>query len=143
MPYEYIDEITIADVAFRARGRTLEELFRDAADATTGAMVENLDGIGAKDEKRVSLSAGSLDMLLFQLLQELIFYKDAEQLLLRVGSVSLRKEGDLHSLDALLVGHRNSSKMRGLGLRPDRPPRPPRPVLMRYELKPVRPFAAA
>ena len=25
----------------------------------------------------------------------------------------------------------------------DRPPRPPRPVLMRYELKPVRPFAAA
>jgi len=106
MPYEYIDEITIADVAFRARGRTLEELFRDAADATTGAMVENLDGIGAKDEKRVSLSAGSLDMLLFQLLQELIFYKDAEQLLLRVGSVSLRKEGDLHSLDALLVGER-------------------------------------
>ena len=45
--------------------------------------------------------------------------------------------------DALLVSHRNSSKMRGLGLRPDRPPRPPRPVLMRYALKPVRPFAAA
>ena len=106
MPYEYIDEITVADVAFRARGRTLEELFRDAADATTGAMVENLDEIGGEDEKRVSLSAGSLDMLLFQLLQELIFYKDAEQLLLRVGSVSLRKKGGLHSLDALLVGER-------------------------------------
>jgi SHS2 domain-containing protein len=69
-------------------------------------MVENLDEIGAKAEKRVSLSAGTLDMLLFQLLQELIFFKDAEQLLLRVGSVSLRKKGGLHSLDALLLGER-------------------------------------
>jgi hypothetical protein len=59
------------------------------------------------------------------------------------GSLPMRESEAYDALDALLVRHRNSSKMRGLGLRPDRPPRPPRPVLMRYELKPVRPFAAA
>ena len=59
------------------------------------------------------------------------------------GGLPIREAEAGDALDALLVGHRNSSKMRGLGLRPDRPPRPPRPVLMRYALKPVRPFAAA
>ena len=47
------------------------------------------------------------------------------------GGLSMCEAEACDALDALLVGHRNSSKMRGLGLRPDRPPRPPRPVLMR------------
>ena len=47
------------------------------------------------------------------------------------GGLPMRESEAYDALDALLVGHRNSSKMRGLGLRPDRPPRPPRPVLMR------------
>ena len=47
------------------------------------------------------------------------------------GSLALREAEGGNPPDALLVRHRNSSKMRGLGLRPDRPPRPPRPVLMR------------
>jgi SHS2 domain-containing protein len=106
MPYEYLDDIAIADVAFRAYGQTLEELFRAAADATTGAMVENLAEVGGRARQRVTLSAESLDLLLFQLLQELIFFKDAEQLLLRVDSISFGGEGGPYSLDALLVGER-------------------------------------
>ena len=104
MPYEYLDGIAIADVAFRARGKTLEELFSAAVDATTGAMVENLDEVDRAVQKRVSLSDGSLDLLLFQLLQEIVYFKDAEQLFLRVDSISFGKKGGAHLLDALLAG---------------------------------------
>jgi SHS2 domain-containing protein len=104
MPYEYVDDISVADVAFRACGQTLEELFRAAADATTGAMVENLTEVGGAVRKRVSLSDGSLDLLLLQLLQEIVFFKDAERLLLRVGTISFGKKGGRHFLDAILVG---------------------------------------
>jgi SHS2 domain-containing protein len=104
MPYEYLDGIAIADVAFRARGKTLEEVFGAAVDATTGAMVENLNEVGRAVQKSVSLSDSSLELLLFQLLQEIVFFKDAERLFLRAGSLSFGEKGGLHSLDALLAG---------------------------------------
>jgi SHS2 domain-containing protein len=106
MPYEYLDGIAVADVAFRASGKTLEEVFEAAVDATTGAMVENLSDVGAAVRKRVRLSDSSLDLLLYQLLQEIVFYKDAERLLLRAGSLSFGEKGGAHVLDALLVGER-------------------------------------
>jgi SHS2 domain-containing protein len=104
MPYEYLDGIAIADVAFKARGKTLEEVFGAAVDAATGAMLENLNEVGRVVQKRVFLSDGSLDLLLFQLLQEIVFFKDAERLFLRLGSISFGKKGRVHSLDALFVG---------------------------------------
>ena len=47
------------------------------------------------------------------------------------GGLALRKSEVGDPRDPLLVGHRNSSTIRGFGLRPDRPPRPPIPALMR------------
>ena len=43
MPYTYLEEIAIADIAFRATGKTEEEVFAAAADATVNVMVEDLD----------------------------------------------------------------------------------------------------
>ena len=106
MPYEYLDGIALADVAFRARGKTLEEVFGAAVDATTGTMVENLNEVDASLRKRVRLSDDSLDMLLYQLLQEIVFYKDAERLLLRARTFSFGENGGTHILDALLAGER-------------------------------------
>jgi SHS2 domain-containing protein len=106
MPYEYLDGIAVADVAFRASGKTLEEVFGAAVDATTGAMVENLSGVGAAVQKRVRLSDSSLDLLLYQLLQEIVFFKDAERLFFRAGSLSFGEKGGTYVLDALLVGER-------------------------------------
>jgi len=45
MPYEYLEEIGTADIAFEAIGRDLPELFRDAADATTNVMIDNVEAI--------------------------------------------------------------------------------------------------
>ena len=92
MPYEYLEEIGTADIAFEATGRDLPELFRDAADATTNVMIDNIEAIQPRETRQIELSNDKLDMLLFDLLQELIFLKDAERLLLRMREVQIDRE---------------------------------------------------
>jgi SHS2 domain-containing protein len=93
MPYEYLEEIGTADIAFEVTGRDLSELFRDAADATTNVMIDNIEAIQPRETRQIELSNDKLDMLLFDLLQELIFLKDAERLLLRIQEVASSREG--------------------------------------------------
>lgn len=100
MPYEYLDEIATADAAFEARGETLEELFTAAADATLNVMVADISTIAEKECRIVRVESDAVDMLLFSLLQEIIFYKDAERLLLRMTKVLIRKETDGFVLEA-------------------------------------------
>ena len=92
MPYEYLEEIGTADIAFEATGRDLPELFSDAADATTNVMIDNIEAIQPRETRQIELSNDKLDMLLFDLLQELIFLKDAERLLLRMRQTGNRRE---------------------------------------------------
>ncbi|PYK10260.1 MAG: archease [Verrucomicrobia bacterium] len=94
MPYHYLEEIGTADIAFEATGRDLPELFTDAADATTNVMIDNLDAIEPRETRQIELSNDKIDMLLFDFLQELIYLKDAERLLLRVRDAQIdKKEG--------------------------------------------------
>ena len=96
MPYRYLDEIATADAAFKAWGDTIETMFSAAADATLNVMVSELDTIAPIEHRTLEVAAEELDMLLFQLLQEIIFYKDAEQLLLRVAGIRIeKKDGQL------------------------------------------------
>ena len=89
MPYKFLEEIGIADIAFEAVGRDLPELFRDAADATMNVMIDNLDAIEPRETRNIELSNDKIDMLLFDFLQELIYFKDAERLLLRTREVRI------------------------------------------------------
>src|SRR5438045_204487 len=89
MPYHYLEEFGTADIAFEATGRDLAELFRDAADAMTNVMIDNIDAIQPCETRHIELSNEKLDMLLFDLLQELIFLNDAERLLLRLREVQI------------------------------------------------------
>lgn len=82
MPFEFIEDVAIADVAFRAWGASAEEVFAAAAAATLRVMVQDLDSIAHAEERPVELANAALDLLLFDFLQELIYYKDAEGLLL-------------------------------------------------------------
>jgi SHS2 domain-containing protein len=81
MPYRFLEDISIADVAFEAEGKTLEELFEGAALAVTNTMVGDVRSIEQKTSKNIEVKAENVEMLLFHFLQELIFYKDAELLL--------------------------------------------------------------
>jgi SHS2 domain-containing protein len=92
MPYRYLDDIAIADAAFEAWGKTAEEMLVSASDATVNIMVKDLDVIRYRHYRHLQIAEEQLDMLLFQLLQELIYYKDAEQLLLRVRNIRLEQQ---------------------------------------------------
>ncbi len=100
MPYRYLEEIATADVAFEAWGATIEEVLIAAADATMNVMVNDLATIDAHEQRPLRLEADAPDMLLFALLQELIFFKDAEQMLLRVSGVKIEPCPGGYRLDA-------------------------------------------
>lgn len=104
MPYMYIEEIGTADIAFEATGRDLPELFRDAADAMTNVMIDNIEAIQLRETRQIELSNDKLDMLLFDLLQELIFFKDAERLLLRLREVQIAERNENYFLKTMAAG---------------------------------------
>lgn len=80
MPYKFFDHT--ADVLFEATGKTLEELFESSALAVTNTMVETLRTVKPKIKKIIKIKGDDTENLLFNFLQEIIFLKDAEQLLL-------------------------------------------------------------
>ena len=84
MPYRFVDDLTVADVAFEARGNSLEELFCSAWQATLQVMIENPSVLVDVESRAITLEEQSLDLLLHNFLQQLIYYKDAEGLLLKI-----------------------------------------------------------
>jgi len=104
MPYKFLDEIATADIAFDASGHDLPELFTAAADATMNVMIDNLDAIEPRETRQIELSNDKLDMLLFDFLQELIYFKDAERLLLRVRHAQIDEKHKKYFLKAEAVG---------------------------------------
>jgi SHS2 domain-containing protein len=104
MPYKYLEEIGTADIAFEATGRDLSELFRDAADATTNVMIDNIEAIQPRETRQIELSNDKLDMLLFDFLQELIFLKDAKRLLLRMRAVQIVESDKNYFVNATAEG---------------------------------------
>jgi SHS2 domain-containing protein len=104
MPYHYLEEIGTADIAFEATGRDLPELFSDAADATMNVMIDNLDAIEPRETRHIELSNDQIDMLLFDFLQEFVYFKDAERLLLRVRDVRIEVRDEKYFLAAKTAG---------------------------------------
>ena len=106
MPYRYLEDVTLADVAFEAWGATREEMFIAAADAAMNVMVEDLNTITAAQEKTIAKENESLEMLLFDFLGELVFLKDAEKLALRVSEIKLTEQNGRFSLTARAYGEK-------------------------------------
>jgi len=100
MPYWYLDSLTTADIAFQASGKSIEELFLSSWDATLNVMVKDLNTIEKNTIKEITVKNSSIDLLLFDFLQELIFYKDAEQLFLRIDSLRIQKPDGQYQLSA-------------------------------------------
>ena len=104
--YEFLEDVALADIAFRARGADLSAVFVASADATMNAMIENLHAIEPRDERRFALENDALDLLLFDFLNEVIFYKDSEQLLLRLRAVRIEECPGRWTLEAEARGEK-------------------------------------
>lgn len=106
MPYEFLEDVATADIAFRAWGKDPEETFLAAADATMNVMIEDLDSIQPLLERRVESENDALDMLLFDFLQELIYYKDAEGIALRMREARIEEKESRYFLSAVARGEK-------------------------------------
>jgi protein archease len=106
MPYHYLEDIGTADIAFEATGRDLPELFVAAGDATMNVMIDNLDAIEPRETQKIELSNDNIEMLLFDFLQELIYFKDAKRLLLRVREMRIEQKDEVYFLKSKVAGER-------------------------------------
>ncbi|MBW4443748.1 MAG: archease [Plectolyngbya sp. WJT66-NPBG17] len=104
MPYEFLEEIATADIAFHAWGTDLEEVFKAAGDAVMNTMIENLDAIAPSQTRTFNLEDDALDLLLFNFLQEFVYYKDSELLLLRAQQVQIEEQASIYHLSATTQG---------------------------------------
>lgn len=116
MPYELTDEVAVADAEFRAWGKDLPEVFAAAADATINVMLRDLRQLESREHRQIELADTDADMLLFDLLQELIYFKDAEGLLLRVPEIRIRAAEGLYRLSATAVGEAIDPQRHDLGV---------------------------
>jgi SHS2 domain-containing protein len=102
--FEFVDAVT-SDLCFVARGATLEAVFRAAGDALLAATLEEPEALGAAERRSLALVEPDRELLLLAYLNELIFLRDAERLLLRAHHLELTQDGDAR-LGAELAGER-------------------------------------
>lgn len=102
--FRFIDAVT-SDLTFQAEAPSPGELFEAAGEALLAATVENPGAVEARERRVLALEDCQIDLLLLRFLNELIFLRDADELLLRPERVDLRCEGTLR-LRAELVGER-------------------------------------
>ena len=75
--YKFIEGLTVADVAFEACGKTLDELFENCALAVFDVNVDSKTVKPIKEIK-IKVNGNSLEILLFSFIDELIFVKDKD-----------------------------------------------------------------
>jgi SHS2 domain-containing protein len=104
MPYRFLDNETTADIAFEAFAKDLNLVFRDASEALVKVMIDNPDIIEPRESRSFRLDNDQLDLLLYNYLEQFIFYKDRDSLLLRPVKVELRAINDKWQLNATASG---------------------------------------
>ena len=104
MPYRYLEGLTMADVAFEATGKTLEELFISAAEAMANTQIEDLKKLDVKVVRKIELEAPDIERLLHNFLQELIYLKDADLLLFKKHELKISMSEKGYALSASLKG---------------------------------------
>lgn len=109
MPYRFVEHP--ADIAFDAWAEELSGLFTAAADALLHCMVDNPDSVRPEIVLPVELRSPELDLMLLALLQEPIYFKDAQGLLLRVRNLRVEQ---------LRGGWRVEGELAGEGMDPAR-----------------------
>ncbi len=106
MPFELVEDITSADIAVRATGRSAAELFVSAGEALRAIMLQDPRRPAAGAEISFELNAASIEMLLFTFLDELLFYKDSEALLVSPATVDVEEGPDGASLQCRALTER-------------------------------------
>jgi len=101
MPFRFLPDVALADIAFEAESASTDGLFETCGEAITDIMVDPKT-LRSTAERKLTLSSESLDRLLYDFMTELIVMKDVDSLLF--ASYKVRVSPDGKSLDAVLKG---------------------------------------
>lgn len=104
MPYRFLDNETTADVAFEVFAKDLNLVFCDAGEALIKVMVDNPDVIRFIESRTFQLHNEQPDLLLYNYLEQFLYYKDSDYLLLRPSNVSLQVIDNKWHLQATVHG---------------------------------------
>ncbi|MEN8160036.1 MAG: archease [Myxococcota bacterium] len=102
--WEFVEGAT-SDLAFEARGATPEEAFSASARALLAATVEDPGGVQPAERRSLAFEEPDLDLLLLRFLNELVYLRDAEELLLLPEHLEIERDGAAR-LRAAVVGER-------------------------------------
>lgn len=100
--YRFLEDVAIADIAYEAYGKDLNELFENAAFAIF-ELSADLKTVEAKKKIEFGLQNEKLDNLLFDFLSEILFLKDSKYMVFKKVKVII-KQNIKFQLNAILEG---------------------------------------
>lgn len=103
--YKFLEKVAIADIAYEAQGKDLNELFQNAALAIL-ELSADLKTIDPKKKLQFELQNEKIDGLLYDFLSEILFLKDSKYMVFNKANVSIieDKNNKKYKLKAMLVG---------------------------------------
>ena len=113
--FRFLPDIATADLAFEAFGKDTSELFENAGLALESAMVD-VNSLETQEVKEINLKSDNLENLLSSFLEELVFLKDAEQLLFNGILCNVRKIEGVWTAKAKLAGEKIDRQKHKLGV---------------------------
>ena len=106
MAFRFRDDLSTADVGFEADGPTLEAVFHAAAEALLAIAVADPAAVRPCHPTEVQVESESIEMLLFDFLQELVFLKDTQALLLHPERIRITPTAPSPCLVATMDGEK-------------------------------------
>lgn len=100
--YKFLEDRAIADAAFEAEGKSLEELFEACAQATFEVMAETKT-VEPRNSEEIELKGEDLEELVFNWLAELIYLKDLKTTVFSKYKIKIEKP-DGYKLQASVWG---------------------------------------
>ena len=103
--YKFLENVAIADIAYEAYGKNLNEMFENAALAIF-ELSANIKTIEAKKKLEIKLENGKMENLLYDFLSEILFLKDSKYMVFRNVKVKIseNKKSKKFELESILEG---------------------------------------
>jgi len=111
--YEFIDHT--ADVGIKARGATLEDVFKATAKGMFDLIAKD-NNIKPEEKRELKVERDDIIMLFKQWLEELLYLFDTEGLVFSEFEVKINKRDDLYTLNAIVYGEKYNPEKHGSGV---------------------------
>ena len=112
MPYRILEDEATADVAYVVTGKSLAAVLKDSAISMLDTIAQR-KSISKKIKKEIKLDSIDAGKLLYNFLQEIIYLKDAGNIVFSEVNVRAKEKksskGSIFSLNATLFGDRIDS----------------------------------